>query len=201
MYFFLIAYSILGAGIKYIDDAFDKKTFNKVLAITITPLLSILGVYSMIIDPASATILLAIISGVLLKFKIDNIAFILGFIITIAISYFIGVQFLLIPLILLTAAALLDEVGNDYIDKVKNQLNMKNPLHMFAKYFFGHRWIMKTAILFLVFVNVVPMIFFVAMIMFDYSYLTVNAYSAIKSEKPNSTNISKVISTVGYIFK
>ena len=201
MYFFLLAYSILGAGIKYIDDAFDKRTFNKALAVTITPFLSILGVYSMVIDPASATILLAVICGVLLKFKIDNVAFILGFILTIMIAFVLGVQFLIIPLVFLTAAALLDEVGNDYIDNIKDKLNMKNPVHIFARYFFGHRWIMKTAIIFLVLINVVSLFFFIAMVLFDYSYLTVDAYSNIKSENSNATGVSKIVATVGYIFK
>ena len=32
MYFFLVAFAILGAGLKYIDDAFDEKIFNKKIA-------------------------------------------------------------------------------------------------------------------------------------------------------------------------
>ena len=201
MYFFLIAYSILGAGIKYIDDAFDRKTFSKSLAIAITPLLALLGAYAMIIDPVSATILLAIIGGVFLKFKIDNIAFILGFVLVLSLAFFAGAQFFILPLIILTAGALLDEVGNDYIDKKKDKLNMKNPIHVFAKYFFGHRWIMKTAIIFLVLISLVPAFFILAMVLFDYSYLGVTAYSNTKEKIPDATSMKKLVTTVGYIFK
>lgn len=201
MYFFLLAYSILGAGIKYIDDAFDKKTFNKTLAIAFAPLLSILGVYAMIISPVSATILLSIVCGVLLKLKIDNIAFAIGFVIFMILAFFIGVQFMVLPLIILTTAAVLDEVGNDFIDRNKNKLNRNNPFHVFGKYFLGHRWIMKTGIIFLVFMNIVPAFFIFAMIFFDYSYLGVNAYSNNKEKMTNTSSMKKIITTIGYIFK
>lgn len=201
MYFFLVAYSILGAGIKYIDDAFDRKIFNKSIALIITPFLSILGAYAMIIDPISATILLAILAGVLLKGKIDNIAFGMGFALVIALVALAGINFLILPLVMLGSAAVLDEVGNDYIDSKRGELNMKNPLHVFAKYFFGHRWIMKTSIIFLVVLGMVPLFFLLAMILFDYAYLTVNAYSQIKEKKKDATRMTKLVGTVGYIFK
>ena len=51
MYFFLLSYSILGGGIKYIDDAFDEKIFSKKIALTIAPLLGVLWAYTMIINP------------------------------------------------------------------------------------------------------------------------------------------------------
>ena len=143
MYFFLAAYSILGAGIKYVDDAFDKKTFNKTLALAITPFLSILGAYAMIIDPISATILLAVLAGVLLKGKVDNIAFAIGFVLVIALVALMGIEFLILPLMLLGAAAVLDEVGNDYIDEKKEKMDQKKFVNKFVMYFFGHRWIMK----------------------------------------------------------
>ncbi len=84
MYFFLLSYSILGAGLKYVDDAFDEKTFNKKLALILTPILSIIGAYTMLIDPISATILFAILCGVLIKGKIDNYAFFGGLILVIS---------------------------------------------------------------------------------------------------------------------
>ena len=201
MYFFLIAYTVLGAGIKYIDDAFDEKTFNKTLALIITPLLSILGVYAMMIDPVSATILLAVVCGVFIKGKVYNYAFLTGGIIVISLAFVLGINFLIIPLIILSTAAVLDEVGNDFIDRKKHRLNMRNPAHIFARYFFGHRWIMKTAIIFLVILNIVPVFFVFAMILFDYSYLGVTAYSNTKEKIPDATSMQKAIATVGYIFK
>ena len=200
MYFFLLSYPIIGAGIKYIDDAFDEKTFSKMLAFIITPLLSILGVYTMLIDPASATILLAVLCGVFLKGKIDNIAFIAGFIIILALMIIGQVEFMIFPLIFLGAAAVLDEIGNDLIDAKRDKLK-NNLLNKFAIYFFGQRWIMKVSILFLVFLSILPYYLFFAMILFDYAYLSVDAYSHIKANVTSATTMKKVVSTVGYIFK
>ena len=200
MYFFLLSYPIIGAGIKYIDDAFDEKTFNKMLAFIITPLLSILGVYTMLIDPASATILLAVLCGVFLKGKIDNIAFIAGFIIVLTLMIIGQVEFMIFPLIFLGAAAVLDEIGNDLIDAKRDKLK-NNLLNKFAIYFFGQRWIMKVSILFLVFLSILPYYLFFAMILFDYAYLSVDAYSHIKANVTSASTMKKVVSTVGYIFK
>jgi hypothetical protein len=186
-YLLLLTYPILGAGLKYIDDAFDIKIFDISLAIVLAPVLSIIGAYSMVINSASATILLAILGGVLLKGKIDNIAFIIGFLLAIMLAILTFVQFLILPFIMLTAGALLDEIGNDYIDGNNDKLNTKNPLQLFAKYFLGHRWIMKIVILYLVILNYIPLILFFAMILFDYAYLCVNAYSKRKLEKKNAT--------------
>ena len=201
MFFFLLSYSILGAGIKYIDDAFDEKTFSKLIAITITPLLSILGAYAMLIDPISATILLAILCGVFIKGKVDNYAFIAGLLLVVALVFLAGIEFIILPLILLASAAILDEVGNDYMDKRKEDLDPDRFLHKFVIYFFGHRWIMKVAILFLVALGIIPFYFFLAILLFDYAYLTVNAYSRLKQGMPSPWYIQKTLYTVGYIFK
>lgn len=201
MYFFLLAYSILGAGLKYVDDAFDEKTFNKKLALILTPILSIIGAYTMLIDPVSATILFAILCGVLIKGKIDNYAFFGGLVLVIAMVFLAGVQFLFLPLLILAAAAILDEVGNDYIDKKREDLDENKVLNKFAIYFFGHRWIMKAMILFLVFLAIVPAYFFIAMIFFDYAYISVGLYTQAKKGTTNSAVLRKAVSKVGLIFK
>lgn len=201
MYFFLAAYSILGAGIKYIDDAFDKHTFDKTIALAITPLLSILGAYAMIIDPVSATILLAVLCGVLIKGKVDNIAFALGFALVLLIVVLAGIQLLILPLILLSAAAVLDEVGNDYIDKKKEQMDHNKFVNKFAIYFFGHRWIMKISILYLVLLNIVPFYFFIAMTLFDYMYMLMDHYNQIKKGIMDTTLTKRAIVRIACIFK
>ena len=201
MYFFFLAYSILGAGIKYIDDAFDKQTFRKNWALVITPFLSILGVYTMIIDPVSATILLAVLLGVLLKGKIDNIAFVIGFILVMIPVILAGIEFLILPLVLLSASAVLDEVGNDFIDGIKGKLNHKKLKNKLAIYFFEHRWIMKIAIIYLVIIGLAPYYFFIAMILFDYSYVFMDNYAQIKQGIIDTTITKKAMIRIGLIFK
>ncbi len=201
MYFFLASYPLLGAGIKYIDDAFDEKTFSKKLAFIITPLLSILGAYAMFIDPVSATILLAVLAGVLIKGKVDNVAFIAGLILCLLVVLLLGIDFLVLPLVLLSAAAVLDEVGNDIIDKKKEKFRKGTIAHKFVMYFFGHRWIMKTAILFLALLNLVPIYFFFAMILFDYAYVFVDFISKIKQGIIKTEALTPTISKFACLFK
>ena len=144
----------------------------------------------MILDAASATILLAIVLGVLLKGKIDNYAHFIGLAIIFGILVLAGVELLIIPLIALTIAALLDEVGNDFIDK-KKFLVSQNIWERFVGFFFDQRWLTKVVILGLVVINVFPYYFFLAMVLFDSAYLIMRWYSharhpshPIKKRKP-----------------
>ena len=176
MYFLLASYPILGAGLKYIDEAFDVQIFSKKIAYLIAPLLGILWAYSMIVDAASATILLAILLGVLLKGKIDNYAHLAGLLSIFGIVLLAGVQLLILPLIVLTLSALFDEVGNDLIEK-KHYLENGGIGRRFVGYFFDQRWLTKVAILALAVVGMIPYLFFVALFLFDAAYLGVRWYS------------------------
>ena len=177
IYLFLLYFGILGAGIKYIDAAYDEKTFNKKIAVIIAPLLGLLWAYTMLINPVAATILLAVVVGVLFKGKIDNIAHFSGLAVIIAIIFIAGVKLLVIPLVFLSIAALLDEFGNDFIDKKKNSVNMNKNSHKFVVSFFDQRWVLKVAILIIGLAGVIPLLFFLAMVSFDYAYLGVRWYS------------------------
>lgn len=104
--FLLAGYMVLGGGIKYIDDAFDEKTYNKQLAILIAPLIAIFWVFMMYVSAASATILGAIFLAVVLRAKVDNIGFHVGALAIVAGLFFLYlfnlIEFLWIPLIILT---------------------------------------------------------------------------------------------------
>ncbi|MBS3802539.1 MAG: hypothetical protein KGY65_07310 [Candidatus Thermoplasmatota archaeon] len=182
MYFFLLTYSILGAGIKFIDAAYDEKTFSKKLALLLAPFLGGLWAYTMFINPFSATILLSILLGVILKGKIDNIAHFSGVIIIIPVILILGIELLIVPLLFLAAAALLDELGNDYVGDSYDKVS-RNPVSRFFVYFFDHRWLLKITVLFLSVIGMIPLQFFFAMIFFDYSYLTIRYISEVRQGK------------------
>jgi hypothetical protein len=194
MYFFFLSYPILGAGLKYIDDAFDATIFNKKLAMVLAPLLAILWAYTMIIDQISATILLAILLGVLLKGKIDNLAHFIGLLIILGIVIGLGVEFLILPLIVLTVAALLDEVGNDFVDK-KQYLHSVCWWQRIIGYFFDQRWAAKVAILGIVLLGIFPYYFFLAMLLFDGAYVFVNWVSETRQQKQREDNNRKLPSS------
>jgi len=83
-------------------------------------------------------------------------------------------------LIFLAFAALLDEVGNDFVDKRKNKLDLKRFSHRFVVSFFDQRWVLKVVILILGLIGIIPLVFFLAMFSFDYAYLGVSLYSKTK---------------------
>lgn len=183
MYFFLLSYPLLGAGIKYIDDAFDEKRFNKKIALAIAPLLGILWAYTMLIDRISATILLAVLCGVLFKGKIDNHAHLAGLLAILIIIVLAGVELMILPLLFLAPFALLDEVGNDVIDYNKKYFNGDRFWHNFVRYFFDQRWLLKIAIFGFVLLGVIPYYFLLAMLLFDGAYLMMRWYGQTRQRR------------------
>jgi len=190
MLFYLVSYPLLGAGIKFIDEAFDEKRYSKTLAIAVAPLIGILWAYTMVTNPASASILLAVLAGVLFTGKIDNWAHRLGLGVVIGALVVFGVQILVLPLVVLAIAAFLDERGNDYVDNHRGGWNTSKLGFKALVYFFDHRWMMKTALLPLVFFNFIPWYFILAMILFDESYLLVRWYSTHKITIPQPSLFS-----------
>ena len=193
MYFFLLSYPLLGAGLKYIDDAFDEKKFNKTLAIAIAPLLGILWVYTMLIDQFSATILFAILLGVALRGKIDNHAHLLGTIVIVVIMLAIGINFMLLPLIFLAAAAFLDELGNDVVDYYPSEKEPPTFTRRSINYFFHQRWLTKIGVLYVVLLGIFPVYFFFAMLLFDIAYFSVRIYGNTQKKKQFVHNFKKTI--------
>lgn len=177
MHFFLISYTILGAGIKYIDAAYDQKTFSKKTALALAPFLGVLWASTMIINPYSATILFAILLAIFLRGKINNHAFLLGFFVILIIILPLGIELMILPLIFLAAAAFLDELGNDVIGYSKKHRTDKRFRYQFVLYFFGRRYLMKAAILYLVILVVFPWYFLLALILFDEAYILMDLYS------------------------
>jgi magnesium-transporting ATPase (P-type) len=196
IYFFLLSFGILGAGIKYIDSAYDEKTFSKKIALCVAPVLGVLWAYTMLINPVAATILLAVICGVLFKGKIDNLAHFAGLGVIFAIIVIAGVQLLIIPLIFLAIAALTDEIGNDLVDKKKEKMNTNKKINKFIVSFFDQRWTLKVSILTLCILGIIPYMFFLAMLLFDYSYIGVRFYSQYKQNAKLLAESEKTVEIV-----
>jgi len=177
MYFYLLTYPLLGAGLKYIDDAFDEKVFNKKFALVLAPLLGVLWVYTMFVNQFSATILFAIMLGVALRGKIDNHAHLIGTLVIVGIIPFVGLNLMVLPLIFLATAAFLDEFGNDMVDLYLSDPEKNSFSKKILKTFFDQRWMTKIAVLYVVLLGVFPIYFFLAIILFDLAYFTVRTYS------------------------
>jgi hypothetical protein len=159
----ILAFATIGAGLKYIDDAFDEDTFSKKKAIMVAPIIMLIWISLSLFDPISATILFAIILAVLITGKIDNPIFKVCTILLIFILLLTQFQNLLwIPLIFLTLMGVIDEKGNDYVDN--------HATHKLVEFFFSYRVGMKIAVLSLCIVTIIPWLYLFAFLAHDVSY-------------------------------
>ncbi|MFH0955477.1 MAG: hypothetical protein V1777_05220 [Candidatus Micrarchaeota archaeon] len=168
--FYIFSFFILGAGIKYIDDCFDEKVFSKAHGFILAPLLGLFWAFIMAQHPVAATILGAIVLAVFFKGKIDNIAFTAGTLIILLALFLSGfAEFLWIPLIVITVAGILDELGNDWADK-------QEKLPRLIRWFFEYRFIMKLTVFSFAFLGTFPWEFFFAFLVWDIGYALVYEY-------------------------
>ena len=179
----VLMYAILGTGIKYIDAAFDEKIYNKQHAIILAPFLGFFWTITMMVSQVSATILLAVALGVLFKGKIDNKAHLIGLLSIFFLTYIFQIKPIIPTLIFLTAAAVLDEVGHDIITYNENILKTKLFSHQFIKYFFGRRYMVKIALIYLIILGFITAEYFIAFLAFDEAYLMIGLLSKVKQKK------------------
>lgn len=179
--FFTVSFFLMGASVKFIDDAFDEKAHSRKLAIILSPLTAILWAIVMALHPAAALLLTAITLGVLIKGKIDNIAFVIAVLCIYTVYFFIGDwefiinPFYLIPLIIITIGGVLDEVGNDFVDK--NKLYKKGLIGKLIHWFFEYRFVMKIIVLVFALLGTYPIYFFIAFFLWDLGYEIIMHYS------------------------
>jgi hypothetical protein len=180
------SYALLGAGIKYIDQAYDQKTFSKKKANLAAILCGLLMAYLVTTDPPSTAIFLAMITALLLTKKIDNPAFYIGMAIVIALPLLYGnlMKISLLSFGFLTLSGILDEAGNDWTDKRINKrdfgiyANNDPPHYTLMEIIFEYRLVMKGAVLALAAATIIPWTYFFAFMAFDLSYLSIDLYSA-----------------------
>ena len=180
----LTGYAILGAGIKYIDQAYDLGVFSKTRANITAVLCGLLMAYFIVTDLPSMAIFLAMVIALAITRKIDNIAFYIGIgiVLLLPIVFNSLIKMNWLPFGVLVISGILDELGNDWADKraKKRRINryQKNAsLLQFEEKFFAYRFAMKVAILVLVILNYFDWIYLVAFMLFDLTYLLVDAYS------------------------
>lgn len=161
--YIIISFAAIGAGLKYIDDAFDEERFSKIKAILTALILVIIWIGVSISDSIAATILFSVLFAVLLTGKIDNLAFKIGAISLISILYVTrAINFLMIPFSILILLGIADEEGNDYVEN--------NKIPKLVKFFFAHRCSMKLGVLGLCMALLFPWIYFIAFLSFDIAY-------------------------------
>jgi hypothetical protein len=171
----ILAFALIGAGLKYIDDAFDEGIFSKRIAMLIAPILVVIWVCLSISDSISATLLFSILFAVLLTGKVDNLVFKMCSITLISMLALTRMLHLLwIPLFILITMGVVDEKGDDYVEN--------NEALKWGKFFFSHRCCMKTGVLGLCIFSLLPWLYLFAFLALDLSYDLVGAYDKLSVE-------------------
>jgi hypothetical protein len=179
--FFVISFFLLGLLVKFIDDSFDEKAYPRKLALILAPITAIFWAYIMSLNSTAGLLLTAIIIGVFVKGKIDNVAFVIAVFSVYFAYFFMGDwKFLIDPtllliLIIISIAGIIDEIGNDYIDK--NNI-YKNGFHGKLMYFFfEYRFFMKIIVFLFALSGFYSIIFFIAFFFWDFGYELVMHYT------------------------
>jgi len=185
--FILISYALLGAGIKYIDQAYDIDVFSRDKANFIAVPTAGLMAYLIIFDPPSATIFFSILLIVAITKKIDNIAFYIGtgILLFLPLVFHDILQIAWLPFGILIFSGILDEIGNDWADKRRKKKRLNNPrknmdnstLKNLGEKFFLHRFVMKIAVFVLTLFGLFQYIYLFAFLLFDIMYLLMEQYS------------------------
>ena len=170
----ILVFAIIGAGLKYIDDAFDEDKFSKKIAVLIAPIIVILACILAIKDTASRTILFSILLSVLIGGKVDNLIFKVSSIaflllLTLPSFYLYGtMNFFWIALIIITITGIIDEKGNDYVDE--------NKTNKLIHFFFEHRFSMKIGMLTVCVFQFLGWFYLFAFLAFDGAYESIRIY-------------------------
>ncbi|MDD5317738.1 MAG: hypothetical protein PHF51_03305 [Candidatus ainarchaeum sp.] len=171
---FLIAgFAFIGAGMKYVDAAFDEGTVGKKSAYIVAALCGVLMGALIGMDAYAAMVLLSIILGVAVTGKIDAPAFVVGALAALAMPALFSSQVTLytLPVAVLVLGAVIDELGNDLADsgRVKNGL--------FAL-FFRYRLTMEVFMAGLALAGFFPVVYLLALVSLDAGYHAMTYYSA-----------------------
>jgi len=170
----ILAFAVIGAGLKYIDDAFDEDVFSKKIALIIAPVIVIVACILAIKDTASQTILFSILLAVLIGGKVDNLIFkvsSIAFLLLLFLPsfYLYGtMNFLWMPLIIITITGIIDEKGNDYVDE--------NKTNKLIHFFFEHRFSMKIGVLTACAFQFLGWFYLFAFLAFDGAYESIRIY-------------------------
>lgn len=171
----ILGYAFIGGSLKYIDQFYDYHVYEKLVTWFLTILCGLVMGLFIAIDPHSAAILLAIIIGVGVTRKLDELPFQIITLISLIIptmfsvlGFFPNYEFsiAIIPLTILVVSAVSDEYLDNYADKNKIKVLALRPF-------------MKIVVLILVVSGVFDAIYFFAFMSFDIGYLLVRSHSRI----------------------
>jgi hypothetical protein len=176
-----LIYFLIGAGVKYVDAAYDDHTFSRRYTIPLGMALGTMAGLMMIWDHVTLIIFLSLIIGVAVTRKLDILPFqvLAGIAVLLPVCYFhaslpfSGTDWKLI--LLISFGATIDEIGNDLADA--------KVLKKIIGTFFLYRGYLKVFIALIAFIKYLPLMYVVAFLSFDLGYLLFVRLSARRQAK------------------
>lgn len=157
----IVFFAFLGAGLKTIDDVYDRGVFSRRVAYFLAPCLAALWLVLVFHDQDAATLLSAILAGSLLAGKVDNPVFKLSAIVVLAAMLAWDVSIALLPFLFLTFLGVIDEVANDHASKHGETWRRR---------LLRHRLGMKLGVLLLLAFSQLELVYALALFAFDLAY-------------------------------
>lgn len=156
-------YAFIGFSFKLIDESYGLGKKRKIISTLLSIFCGFLMGFLMVVDVFSMTIFSAVLVGSLVSRKIDNLAFVFGFFVVLFVVLFFGFfDILVFPFFLLLISAVVDELGNDYVDS--------HNFGVVLNLFFRYRFAMKFCVLSLFIASILPFSYFIAFLLFDIFY-------------------------------
>lgn len=165
----VLIYFLLGAGVKYVDAAYDDDTFSKRCASCLAIFLGLIAGIAMIWDQPTLIIFLSLIVGVTITGKLDIRPFQILVVIAVLLpGCYYGTA---VPIagsdwhlvLMLSLGAAIDEIGNDLADA--------KILKHILRLFFLYRGYLKLLIGLIVVVHYLRLPYALAFMSFDIGYL------------------------------
>jgi hypothetical protein len=155
----LVFFALLGAGLKIIDDIYDREVLSRGIAYFLAPVLIALWLFLSFHDEGAATLLSAILVSSVLAGKVDNPVFGFSAVILLVTMLLGGVDLALLPFLFLAALGVIDEFANNRADSTGG-----------ASFFLKHRFGMKLGVLLLFALSQLELVYAVALLVFDLAY-------------------------------
>jgi len=177
----ILLYAFLGGSIKYIDQAYDERSYSLRSAGTLAVMAGVTMGYLMARDsPFSTAFFAAMLISLVLARKIDNRAFALGTALAVAslLAFYPSstVTWYLVPLVIFLLAGFVDEVADGLVDKYR--------LDGFLQMFLNYRPFSDFALFGMMLAGIFPWAYLLPYFAFTISYMFVERCS----EKEYSLN-------------
>jgi len=172
--FLLVTYAFLGGSIKFIDQAYDERSFDRRSANMVAILAGVVMGFLMAADsPFSTTFFIAMLISLFVAKKMDNLAFVIGALVAVGSFLLFFSQYyvvlLLFPIIGFLLAGFVDEL----MDELAHRWELRGTMGSFLTY----RPFSDIALVIMVLLGVFGWVYLIPYFAFTLAYMFVESVS------------------------